>query len=190
MIRSKEELYAALRVEMPFYGLPTGGGRLFLSRLKNWIFSSNVSIGEYVRTLRFTEYYHNNSFHKTGKKINFPYDIMYVFYHRRYMKLSAKLNLEIGLNACDVGLHLYHYGCIVNYTAIVGKNVRLHGMNCIGNNDKGVPVIGNNVELGVGASIIGNVHIADNVRIGAGAVVVKDVLEVGATVVGIPAHSI
>ena len=29
MIRSKEELYDALRVEMPFYGLPTGGADYF-----------------------------------------------------------------------------------------------------------------------------------------------------------------
>ena len=44
--------------------------------------------------------------------------------------------------------------------------------------------------LGVGAKIIGNVKIADNVRIAAGAVVVKDIIENGCTVAGIPAKII
>ncbi len=37
------------------------------------------------------------------------------------------------------------------------------------------PTIGNNVRIGVGAIIIGNVHIGNNVNIGAAAIVVKDV---------------
>lgn len=41
----------------------------------------------------------------------------------------------------------------------------------------GAPTVGNNVYIGAGAKIIGNVHIGDNVRIGANAVVVRDVPE-------------
>lgn len=39
------------------------------------------------------------------------------------------------------------------------------------------PHIGNNVEIGFGASIIGDVTITDDVKIGAGAVVVKSCLK-------------
>ena len=39
----------------------------------------------------------------------------------------------------------------------------------------GAPTIGDNVYIGAGAKIIGNVQIGDNVRIGANAVVTKDV---------------
>ena len=67
-----------------------------------------------------------------------------------------------------------------------------HGNNCIGNNGKteDCPVIGDNVDIGFGAIIIGNVKIADNVKIGANAVVTKSCLEEGATLVGIPAHKL
>jgi len=50
------------------------------------------------------------------------------------------------------------------------------------------PVIGDNVDIGQNAQIIGGIRIADNVRIGAGAVIVKDILTPGVTVVGVPGH--
>ena len=60
----------------------------------------------------------------------------------------------------------------------------------MGKSHTGVPVIGDNVEFGVGSSVIGGIQIANNVKIGAGAVVTKDILEEGATVIGVPAHVI
>lgn len=39
----------------------------------------------------------------------------------------------------------------------------------------GSPIIGNNVFIGAGATIIGNIRIGNNVKIGAGAIVVSDV---------------
>lgn len=50
--------------------------------------------------------------------------------------------------------------------------------------------IGDNVFIGTGAKIIGDIHIADNVVIGAGAVVTRDILEPGITVAGVPARKI
>ena len=61
----------------------------------------------------------------------------------------------------------------------------LVGNNCIGGDDNGAPTIGNDVFIGYGAIILGNIKIADGVKIGAGAVVTKDVLKEGATVVGV-----
>jgi len=52
-------------------------------------------------------------------------------------------------------------------------------------NKKGFPVIGNNVYIGPGAKIIGNVHIGNNVAIGANCVVTHDIPDNG-VVVGIP----
>ena len=46
-------------------------------------------------------------------------------------------------------------------------------------------MIGDNVEFGVGSSVIGGIQIANNVKIGAGAVVTKDILEEGVTVIGV-----
>lgn len=70
---------------------------------------------------------------------------------------------------------------------------QLHGNNCIGNNrkeDERSPHIGNNVEIGVGAKIIGDIYVVDNVKIGANAVVVKSCFTNGATLVGVPAHEV
>ena len=91
------------------------------------------------------------------------------------------------------GLSIAHYGTIVvNDAARVGKNCRIHeGVN-IGatNGSLRAPQIGDNVFIGTGAKIIGDLTIADDVAIGANAVVVKSITEKGVTYGGIPAKKI
>lgn len=90
-------------------------------------------------------------------------------------------------------MQICHYGSvIINCNARIGENCKIHGQVCIGNDGitNTAPIIGNNVDIGVGAKVIGNVIIADNVRIGAGAIVTKSCEEKGATLVGIPASPI
>lgn len=80
----------------------------------------------------------------------------------------------------------------MNTAAKVGRNCRIHeGVN-IGstNGERQVAVIGDNVIIGTGARIIGNVTIADNVSISDGAVVTKSFSESGITIGGIPAKKI
>ena len=50
----------------------------------------------------------------------------------------------------------------------------------------GVPVIGDNVYVGVGAKVLGNIKVGHNVKIGANAVVLNDLPD-NVTAVGIPA---
>jgi serine O-acetyltransferase len=52
------------------------------------------------------------------------------------------------------------------------------------------PIIGNNVYIGPGSKLFGDITIADNVKIGANSVVNKSILQNGATAVGIPAKII
>lgn len=52
------------------------------------------------------------------------------------------------------------------------------------------PVIGDNVFIGSGAKVMGNIHIASNTIIGAGAVVVKNIDEEYTTWAGVPAKMI
>jgi serine O-acetyltransferase len=47
------------------------------------------------------------------------------------------------------------------------------------------PTLGNNVVVGAGAKVLGNLNIGENVRIGAGSVVLRDV-PADCTVVGVP----
>lgn len=105
--------------------------------------------------------------------------------------LGKKLGFYIPAGAFGVDLHIWHYGnIVVNAEAKVGKHCQLHGDNCIGNNGitEMCPKIGDYVDIGVGAKIIGGVKIANGVKIGAGAVVVKDCLDENVTLVGVPAQ--
>ena len=52
------------------------------------------------------------------------------------------------------------------------------------------PIIGNNVEVGFGAVIIGKVKIADGIKIGANSVVTNSFLEPNITIAGVPAKKI
>ena len=82
---------------------------------------------------------------------------------------------------------------IVNPKSRIGKNCTIHGNCCIGSKG-GIPddspVIGDNVDIGQNAQILGGITVADGVRIGAGAIVTKSILIPDVTVVGIPAKVI
>lgn len=119
--------------------------------------------------------------------------IMKMYYQRRKNSLGAKLGIMIPSDVFADGLHIWHYGnIIVNGYAKVGKNCSLHGDNCIGNDGKSqnAPVIGDNVDIGFGSVVIGDVFIADDIIIGAGSVVNKSFYEKGITIAGIPAKKI
>ena len=77
-------------------------------------------------------------------------------------------------------LHLHHpFSTIINASS-VGNHVIIRHNTTIGNkgthHTKGArPVIGNNVDIGAGVIIIGNITIGDNVIIGAGTLINKDI---------------
>lgn len=80
-------------------------------------------------------------------------------------------------------------GVVIGETSVIGKNVLLYQGVTLGGTglEKGKrhPTIGNNVVIGAGAKILGNITVGDNSYIGANAVVVKDVPP-DSTVVGVP----
>lgn len=182
MIKSKQDLREYLNYEKKLYLFHNKRDNIF-----NFIqCGRNYVIWKYIKILRKTEYFYN-------KKNSICRNIMCSIYRRRKNKLGMKLGIEIGENCFKKGLLIYHSGNIViNSKARIGENCKLHGDNCIGNNGKEeeVPVIGNNVEIGVGAKILGGITLTDNIKIGANAVVVKDCNNLGKTLVGIPAKEI
>jgi serine O-acetyltransferase len=82
-------------------------------------------------------------------------------------------------------------GVVIGETTIIGDDVTLYQGVTLGGTGKETgkrhPTIGNNVVVGAGARVLGNITIGENCRIGAGSVVLRDVPD-HSTVVGVPGH--
>ena len=80
-------------------------------------------------------------------------------------------------------------GVVIGETAELGDRITIYHGTTLGGTgkEKGKrhPTVGDNVVIGAGAKILGNISIGSNSKIGANSVVINDVPE-GATVVGIP----
>ena len=120
------------------------------------------------------------------KTIGIPFLPRYISYLTRIIT-----GIEIHPSA-QIGERLFidhGEGVVIGETTIIGDDVIIYQQVTLGGtgkeHGKRHPTIGNNVIIGAGAKILGNIKIADNVRIGAGSVVVEDVPEY-CTVVGIP----
>jgi serine O-acetyltransferase len=82
-------------------------------------------------------------------------------------------------------------GVVIGETAIVGDDVTLYQGVTLGGtgkeHGKRHPTIEDNVVIGGGAKVLGNITVGRNCRIGAGSVVLRNVPE-HSTVVGVPGH--
>ena len=127
--------------------------------------------------------------------IVFRHNIRYMYLYRKYQKhsnlflkyklfkLNRKYGLEISLNA-DIGegLYLGHpYNITVADGTRIGKNVNLNKGCTIGRENRGsrqgVPTIGDNVYVGINATVVGKIHIGSDVLIAPNAFVNFDVPE-------------
>ena len=99
--------------------------------------------------------------------------------------ISLPHNAKIG-----PGLRIHHFGGIfVNPQTVIGANCTLRQGVTLGNRHEngGAPIVGNNVDFGAYAQVLGSVRIGDNAKIGAMSVVLDDV-PAHCTVVGNPAR--
>ena len=84
-------------------------------------------------------------------------------------------------------------GVVIGETAEIGDDVTIyHGVTLGGTTwrkGKRHPTVKNNVVIGAGAKVLGNITIGENVRIGANSVVVKDIPP-NSTVVGVPGKTV
>ncbi len=144
----------------------------------------------YIYCLRFCQFYRdirNDKNSSRFKKIVSKYKFKY--YNRKKNIFSYKSGVEIGLNS-KIGLccDIWHGGVVINGN--IGDYCVLHGNNIIGNKGVGrenlCPTIGNNVDIGAGAVIIGDITLADNCIVGAGAVVTKNFTKSDSIIIGVP----
>jgi|SRR5690606_10607380 len=112
----------------------------------------------------------------------------WIFY--KYKTLGMRLGFSIPPFVCGPGLSLPHYGTIViSKNAHLGRNCRIHvGVNIGASGGKSLaPTLGDNVYIGPGAKLFGDIVIGNNVSIGANAVVNKSFREDNLVLAGIPA---
>ena len=100
--------------------------------------------------------------------------------HRIFRENGANIPIETEFEGYPVFPH-GPSGVYISQGAKIGKNCVIFQQVTIGSNmlkdskGFGAPVIGNDVYIGAGARIIGNVRIGNQCRIGANCVVTKDV---------------
>jgi serine O-acetyltransferase len=118
---------------------------------------------------------------------SFLYKVLYLFIQ---IITGIELPCEV-----KVGRHftIEHFGgIVVSGDASFGDDVIIRNGVTVGLRHTGVrgsPIIGNRVDIGAGAKLLGPIQIGDDVAIGANAVVIKDV-PANSIAVGVPARII
>ncbi|MCM8779924.1 MAG: serine O-acetyltransferase [Candidatus Omnitrophica bacterium] len=118
---------------------------------------------------------------------------MRLFFFARWLSQASRCftGIEIHPGAkIGRGVFIDHgFGVVIGETAVVGDGVLLYQGVTLGGTGltkgKRHPTIGNNVVIGAGAKVLGDISVGDNSYIGANAVVIKDVPQ-NSTVVGVP----
>jgi serine O-acetyltransferase len=113
----------------------------------------------------------------------------------RFVSQVARLFTGIEIHpGAEIGRRLFidhGMGTVIGETAVVGDDVTLYQGVTLGGTgkEKGKrhPTVGNNVSIGSGAKLLGNITIGDNCRVGAGSVVLRSV-PANSTIVGVPGH--
>ncbi len=144
----------------------------------------------FQRLLRRVEYLHNT----TGAG-GFLKALRRRYWSYRLHKQSVRCGFEIPLNTFGPGLSIAHRGTIIVHPdARIGSNCRIHVDVVIGTRPgpppEPVPRIGDNVYIGPGAKIFGDVVLGDNLVVGANAVVNRSFPEGRMTIAGAPAQKV
>ena len=121
--------------------------------------------------------------------LRLPFSILY-----KILKLLSQILTGIDL-PCEVTVgrrfKIEHFGdIIISGDSVFGDDVVIRNGVTVGlrrTNERGAPVIGNRVDIGAGAKILGAIRIGDDVAIGANAVVLQDVPP-HSLAIGVPAQ--
>lgn len=119
-----------------------------------------------------------------------PVRVIYRIVVDWFMGVDIPITVRIGRRCV-----LYHsVALVINEAVVIGDDCVLRHSVTIGNKitkdgETTPPIVGNRVEFGAGAIIVGPITIGDGAKIGAGSVVTESVAP-GATMVGNPAREI
>lgn len=176
VITSKQELEYFLKKDRENLGKETYKPEFFSDEI--WRFQI---------TLRKLEYHLNTN--KNHLKS------LFVFYYKiKYKLYSRILGFSIPPNTFEAGLSIAHRGTVVvNSAAKIGENCRIHTDVVIGTEagtQNTAPTLGDNVYIGPGSKIFGEIYLANGIAIGANSVVNKSFYEENITIGGLPAEKL
>lgn len=157
------------------------------SMMQRFIKQESYYIYKFMLYLRFYEYF-------IKQKTNLIISFIRIVCMKKYQQYANKLGFVIGDGVLGENVKFFHRGSIIiNPNARVGDGCKFHGDACLGvkkTGEEGAPVLGKDVDIGVGARILGDVYIADNIVIGANAVVTQSFYEPGIVIAGMPARKV
>lgn len=106
--------------------------------------------------------------------------------------MGRRCGFNIPINCIDKGFVLFHIGSVLINAENIGKNFlcNVNVAMIAGGHDNGHPTIGDNVVIGYGSVVCGNVKIANGVAIGACSFVNKSFSEENICIAGSPAKKI
>jgi serine O-acetyltransferase len=114
--------------------------------------------------------------------------IVFCFFANKFCEVFMEMSISPRATIGE-GLYIGHIGGVhISPFAIIGKNCDIAHRVTIGASGmgrQGAPVIGDNVYIGTGATLVGGLKIGDGARIAANTLVIDDV-PAGATVMGVP----
>ena len=123
------------------------------------------------------------------RPLRLPFSFLYkIFKFFSEMLLGTELPCEAVIGKRFVIEHIG--GIVVSGDAVFGDDCVMRNGVTVGLRNRGVrgsPCIGNRVDIGAGAKLLGPIRIGDDVAIGANAVVISDV-PANSIAVGIPAR--
>lgn len=168
--------------------------RLALNKIISFIlFRLYVKNNETILLDITNNFKHRNIKHKENIQKNFSHlmvhypEFAFIFFKRAGLNSSFLKSFYKSENFyCKIfgstklagGVVAYHPFATVINAQKIGVNFVFRNSITIGNKNNDntlIPIIGNNVEIGANAVIIGKIIIGDNVLIGAGTIVTKDI---------------
>lgn len=120
--------------------------------------------------------------------------------YRKRLFYFARLVSQIGKKKTGIEIHpgatLGRYlfidhgnGVVIGEETVIGDYVTIYHQVTLGATGNEIgrrhPIIGNNVLIGAGSKVMGNIKVGNNVKIGAGSIVLTDIKD-NTTVVGMP----
>ncbi|UKK67585.1 serine acetyltransferase [Prevotella communis] len=175
-MKNRKTLEEKIRCDAHVAGVKLG----FIQEVKRLFWPSYCF--EYIRLLRKATYYKRQG----GAKSIFGYFLSVICLHR-----SRALGFYIPEDVFGPGIYIPHFGSVIIHPqSRIGAFCQINNNVVIGQVNGKCPIIGNNVFIGSGAVICGDVSIADNVWIGANAVVTKSIAESNVLIAGSPARII